>query len=80
VIFEERATSTVFGVRLFYRARLLGNDFPREIGAFVTALRTSHPDCRIEGAFALGEISSNGERFPKFHKKTIAASLFHAER
>ena len=64
----------------FSRARLLGNDFPREIGAFVTALRTSHPDCRIEGALALGEISSNGERFPEFHNKTIAASLFHAER
>lgn len=64
----------------FSRARLLADDFPREIDAFVTALRAKQPNCRIEGALALGEISSNGDRFPEFHNKTIAAGLFHATR
>tara|TARA_B100000676_G_C17658871_1_gene620409 strand:+ start:48 stop:341 length:294 start_codon:yes stop_codon:yes gene_type:complete len=63
----------------FSRARLLANDFPRELEAFVEAFRKQQPDCRIEGALALGEISSDGNRFPDFHNKTIAAGMFYAD-
>lgn len=63
----------------FSRARLLADDFSREISAFVSALHANKPDCHVEGALALGEISSNGNRFPDFHNKTIAAGLFHGE-
>jgi hypothetical protein len=61
----------------YSRAKLLADDFPKELHAFVNALNAKQPSCRVEGALALGEISSDGNRLPDFHNKTIAAGLFY---
>jgi len=64
----------------YSRAKLLADAFPNELKAFVTALQEKMPGCSVEGALALGEIASDGNRLPDFHNKTIAAGLFYGER
>lgn len=61
----------------YSRAMLLDRAFPEEISVFARGLRSRLSGCTVEGALALGEIASDGERLPDFHNKTMAAGVFY---
>ena len=63
----------------FSRAKLFDVGIDVELKAFMTGLADADVLATVEGALALGEIASDGCRFPDFHNKTIAACLFNDE-
>ena len=60
------------------RAILLEDRFTEELELVRQALLGSGIDIVPEGAQALGELASDGERLPVFHNKTIALGAFSA--
>ncbi len=61
----------------FSRAKLLDKEFSKELLAFESVLQSKVAGCKVEGALALGEIASDGNRLPDFHNKTMAAGVFN---
>jgi len=60
----------------YSRTLLMKEEFEHELEAAREALQAVHPTITMEGAIALGEIASNGERIPDLHNKTFAVGLF----
>ena len=60
----------------FSRAILLEDDISTELQNLHGTINKGDAGRPIEGAFALGEIASDGNRIPDFHNKTIAAAVF----
>jgi len=61
----------------FSRVTLLADDFNAELAKVTDQVAPLAGGVAPQGALALGEIASDGERLPEFHNKTMAVALLH---